>query len=84
MIGLRLLENRKRVAGGVLALTASLAAVAVLLVAVLALSLSLPGKAVAATVTVDVGSDWYCDASYDNPDLNSYCTTTINVGDTVT
>jgi plastocyanin len=42
------------------------------------------GVARATTVTVEVGSDWYCDPSFENDDPNSYCTTTINVGDTVT
>jgi hypothetical protein len=38
----------------------------------------------AAGVTIDVGSDWFCDSSFDDPSLSVYCTTTINVGDTVT
>ena len=38
----------------------------------------------ATTVTVDMGSDWYCDPTFENSDPNAYCTTNIIVGDTVT
>jgi hypothetical protein len=41
-------------------------------------------SAEAASVTVDVGSNWFCDPSFDNTDPNAYCTTVISVGDTVT
>jgi plastocyanin len=38
----------------------------------------------ATTVTVDVGSDWFCAPNFEDPDLNGFCETVISVGDTVT
>src|SRR3990172_8949894 len=38
----------------------------------------------AAGVTVDVGNYWFCNSSFQSSDPNVYCTTTINIGDTIT
>jgi plastocyanin len=43
-----------------------------------------PAAEAATNVTVNFGSDWFCDPSFEDPDTNTYCTTTISVGDTVT
>jgi plastocyanin len=65
--------------------TAALALVAAaMLLSVSAVPAGLPGEAEAASTTVDVGSDWFCDPGFENPDLNAFCETVISVGDTVT
>ncbi len=61
-----------------------LIALAIGALGVLSLSQSGAQQTHAAGVTVDVGSDWFCDNSFDNPSLSVYCTTTVHVGDTVT
>ena len=55
-----------------------------ILAGILILSRHQAQQAEGADLTIDVGSDWFCDASYESADPNVYCTTTVNAGDTVT
>src|ERR1700693_6461562 len=60
----------------ILAVT-SLSAVAVALW--LTFGLQSPTPARAATITVNIGNNWYCDATHHN----NVCVTNVNIGDTV-
>jgi plastocyanin len=72
-----------RIPNGVAALTLAAAAV-VIVVGGGGLVRADPSAEAATTVTVNFGSDWFCDSSFENPDPNAFCTTVVSVGDTVT
>jgi glucose/arabinose dehydrogenase/plastocyanin len=68
-----------RLSGGSNGGRAKIAGGAVLGLAVLGATLFAAGSSSAATVTVEAGSDWFCDVSFEN----GMCDTSVGVGDIV-